>query len=136
VSMTCAEAEELVPWVANGTVPAAQRAAVHGHVAGCDACRRDLAQALALQRRLRATVEQMSEADADAGRRLAASLIPVPARRKPDAVTLTTSALRALGAPTALTRPLDLLQRLANWRPSADLIAPFVPTGAQATSVP
>jgi hypothetical protein len=40
----CAEARELLPWFARGTLAAEEHAAVAAHVEACDACRADLAQ--------------------------------------------------------------------------------------------
>ena len=124
MSMTCAEAEELMPWVANGTAPAAQRAVVHGHVATCATCRRDLAGALALQRRIAQTMGSLPEAAPDAGSRIAQSLAPPAHDNGLGALDLVASALRALGAPPVLTAVLRLSRRAATLRPTIHLPSP------------
>jgi hypothetical protein len=130
--MTCAEAEELLPWVANATASGEERGLLYHHVAGCAACRGDLARALALQRALTAAHETLPQADPAAGARLAATLSPIPLAARTDAVALAAAAMRALGAPPALPDSLDLLQRMTRWRRSVSLVAPLLPQVAQA----
>ncbi len=41
----CTKVRELIPWYANGTLPAGEAREVAAHLAGCPACRAELAEA-------------------------------------------------------------------------------------------
>jgi len=51
--VNCRQARELVPWYAIGSLPEGEQAEVALHLAGCPACRTELAQAVRLVRELR-----------------------------------------------------------------------------------
>lgn len=44
--MSCTSVVELLPWLLNGTLEPEERSRVVGHLAGCEACRRELAETL------------------------------------------------------------------------------------------
>lgn len=77
-NMDCHRAADLVPWVAASSAPAGERAWLYRHVAGCPACRTDLARAIALAARVRHAARSLPAAPPQVWERLAAVLPPEP----------------------------------------------------------
>ena len=59
--MNCQDARKLIPWQAAGSLPDEEGAALAAHLAGCPACRAELAQAVRLVRDLREAFGLMPE---------------------------------------------------------------------------
>ena len=54
--MNCHEARELLPWLAAGALPPEEQGELMRHLAGCAACRAELAQEVRLAREVREAV--------------------------------------------------------------------------------
>jgi len=59
--MNCQDARKLIPWQAAGSLPDEEGAALAAHLAGCPACRAELAQAVRLVRELRGVFARLPE---------------------------------------------------------------------------
>jgi hypothetical protein len=58
----CAESLGFLPWVVNSTARPAEIVLFYGHVAGCSACRRELAATVAMAQRLRTEAAALATA--------------------------------------------------------------------------
>jgi len=118
-TLTCEEAFLLLPWVAAGSAPPGERAAVYLHTATCTRCRAELAGVLALRVKVR---------------RCAADMGPVPAGAWDRFETLVRSSGTPLpsagvsGRPRGKPRGTRLLRQLLPWLEAAG--APALASGA------
>lgn len=55
----CGEARELIPWYVTGTLPAAEARELAAHLAGCPACRAELADAALLSIEVKNAVSRL-----------------------------------------------------------------------------
>ncbi len=74
----CRRAADLVPWVAAGSAPTAERVWLYRHLTGCPVCRTDLARAVALAVRVRHEAGGLPEVPPQVWERLSATLPPGP----------------------------------------------------------
>lgn len=127
MSEACEHVQQLLPWVANRTAASAEVAAVYGHIARCPACRRQLAQTLALQRRLQEAAEALPAMPPGRWDRLAAALTP-PAGEMELLLKRWLPTLEACGLPPVVTELVRLGRTLQGrgWTVSVDV--PLSPT--------
>ena len=68
----CDRVRELIPWYANGTLAVAEIQEVTAHLAGCDSCRKDLAEVLRLKGEVENTARSLPRLSEDVWKRVAA----------------------------------------------------------------
>lgn len=68
VNLPCHNAIELLPWLLNGSLEAAERQALHAHLASCASCRAELEQTFDVHRLLTAHIPSLALAQYAHGR--------------------------------------------------------------------
>ncbi|RLE29592.1 hypothetical protein DRJ54_04370 [Candidatus Acetothermia bacterium] len=76
--MNCREARELLPWLAAGTLPPEEMGGLLAHLAGCPACRAELAQEVRLSQEVRAAMESLPGAPKGTWERVLARTRGIP----------------------------------------------------------
>lgn len=126
VQDACGEAQYLIPWVVNRTATAGDQRLLHQHVAGCDQCRRELAQTLALHARVGGLVSALPGMPTDAPVTLADVIPDDGGQQSRPSLEKLVVVMEALGLPDIITDALKATIDLRSGRPTLCLELPLV----------
>jgi len=123
----CRRAEELMPWVLAATADPEERAFVSRHVAACEACRSELREVAALQKRVRESVSGLPGLTRDEQQLLLSVLPATKPDTGSDLLRSVASLIEAFGVPALVSRYLAEAADLHDRRPTIRIDVPCMP---------
>ena len=124
----CRQAQELIPWVLNGTADCEDEHHLHGHTVECADCRRDLARASVLRHRVGEFVAALPSMPADGRLKLERGLGAQTESGSAAAIEKVLVVMEVLGLPEVITGIVKTVIDASAGDSGLRLELPFIPS--------